>query len=406
MRARTRPADVARQAREAERHAPMIVQAALIGIGLDLGRKREAERFLAAGLPTLPVTPRSAPGCARARRAQACEAGQRISTTSSGASAASAAAGDGRGGDRPSLQRRGDVVMAVEARALERHEELAGLDAAAVDGDACGPPVAGPVRRPPVAATASAAVQAMLIAPPHRGAGFGAVVEGMGPAPMVWPVSWPLPAMTSRSRGRARRRPGGSRPAVADLERIRAPARTSRRIAAGFSLRDCRRDDDAIGQPRGDLAISGVCPVAIAAAAEDDDQPAAGMGRSAMSRPPARRACGNSRHRSARHWDAGPRARCGRARRPARHHGEHPLHRLAASDGEAEGGQEIVCLEAAATERRGCRAGEGLDEQALALGLRLLLHKPQIAALATESDQAMACPVLAAASWANSGASR
>ena len=60
--------DVARQAREAERHAPMIVQAAFIGVGLDLGRKREAQRFLGAGLADAAGDAHQARPAARASR--------------------------------------------------------------------------------------------------------------------------------------------------------------------------------------------------------------------------------------------------------------------------------------------------------------------------------------------------
>src|SRR3546814_9778391 len=47
------------------------------------------------------------------------------------------------GGGGARLDRLAGEVVAVERRSLQRHEEVAGLDAARVDGDAGGPPVAG-----------------------------------------------------------------------------------------------------------------------------------------------------------------------------------------------------------------------------------------------------------------------
>ena len=149
--------------------------------------------------------------------------------------------------------------------------------------------------------------------------------------------------------------------AVADLERIRGGgqdlAADGRRILAA---RIVVGDDDAIGEPRGDLAhLRTLAAVAIAAAAEDDDQPAAGMGtqrgQHRLQRAGLvgivdidRRAIGMLGHALDAAMDAGE----------ARHHGERPVRRLAAGDGEAEGGQEIVGLEGAGDRKeRGSRGG-------------------------------------------------
>ena len=229
---------------------------------------------------------------------------------------------------------------------------------------------------------------------------------------MVWPVSWPLPAMTSRSPGAELGDGAGGSPAR------RSPISSASGRAGQDLAADRRRilaarivvgDDDAIGEPRGDLAHQrALAAVAIAAAAEDDDEPAAGMGakrgQHRLQRVGLvgvvdidRRAIGMLGHALDAARDAGE----------ARHRGEHPVHRLAAGDGEAEGGQEIVGLEGAGDRKeQALAAAEGLDDEALALGLGLLLDQPQIAALPAEGDQAMAVlAVLAAASWANSGAS-
>ena len=194
--------DLARQAGEAQRHAPMVVEAAFIGIGLGLGGERQAKRFLAAGLADAAGDTHEARPAARpAGETQPGQPGERILHRQQrriGGECLRPAMDEG--GDRPSLQRRGDIVMSVEARALECDEELAGLDAAAVDGDSHGLPFGGPGEAPAGGGdgfggrpgdahrTASAAARASALSS-----------KGWVQPAMVWPVSWPLPAMTSRS---------------------------------------------------------------------------------------------------------------------------------------------------------------------------------------------------------------
>ena len=111
--------------------------------------------------------------------------------------------------------------------------------------------------------------------------------KGSTLSPTIWPCSWPLPARRMMSSGPASataaaiasRRPrhlAGARRASQDVapdrRRILAP-----RIVVG--------DDDEVGQPGRDRAHLGpLADVAVAAGAEDDDQPAPGVGPERLDR--------------------------------------------------------------------------------------------------------------------------
>ena len=103
-------------------------------------------------------------------------------------------------------------------------------------------------------------------------------------SPIIWVVSWPLPAITHhvarRGAGRARaamaaRRSGST---VDGRRRSAMPATTASMIASGSSLRGLSEvTTTAVGEPGGDLAHPRpLGRVAVAAAAEHDDHPAAG----------------------------------------------------------------------------------------------------------------------------------
>ncbi len=135
---------VARHARERQRHAPVIVEAADGGGGLALRFEGDAQRLLGAGLADAAGHAQDFCGRAVARRAaQGFERLLRVGDEDQGGvggDAVGTAAGENAAGFF--LQRRGDEIMAVEGRTDERDEKLARLHRAAVDRDAGRLPIA------------------------------------------------------------------------------------------------------------------------------------------------------------------------------------------------------------------------------------------------------------------------
>src|SRR6202007_961637 len=95
-------------------------------------------------------------------------------------------------------------------------------------------------------------------------------------APMVWPVSWPLPAISStspRSSSATARRIASLRSGTSPAPR--AAVMTAARIAAGIVV----RESDGVGFLGGDGAHQRpLAGVAVAAGAEHHDQPVADIG--------------------------------------------------------------------------------------------------------------------------------
>ena len=150
-------------------------------------------------------------------------------------------------------------------------------------------------------------------------------------SPMTWYFSWPLPAMMTRSPGFGgadrlldRQAPIGigRRTASRTLRR----ARLGRRHEAALDLFDdperilrarvVGRQHDEIAQPRGDGAHQRpLGAIAIAAAAEDGDEPALGERPRRLEQIlAARRRCARSRRRRARRRSRPRRSGTGRAR--------------------------------------------------------------------------------------------
>ena len=192
--------------------------------------------------------------------------------------------------------------MAVGALALQREEQVARLDLARIEGDAAR--LEGAMdgcRRWRRRFRRRSTARSCRALPRDRD-----VVERqhlMSP-PTIWPCSWPLPASRMMSSGPASaiaaaiasRRPPISRAPG-------APARMSRRIAAGSSLRGLSSVTMTRSARRAATApISGaLADVAVAAGAEDDDQPARWHAAAAPRSPlRSRRAYGHNRHRPAR----------------------------------------------------------------------------------------------------------
>ena len=173
-------------------------------------------------------------------------------------------------------ERRVDELVAVVDRARHRDEQVARPDLAAVEGDP------GDFER---RARRAAGRGRDLGGGPQRAhaahsRATSASSNGSTRSPMIWPVSWPLPATSTMSPARAiriasaiaSRRPAISvapgapaRIAGADLRRVLAA-----RIVVG--------DDDQVGQARRDRAhLRPLALVAVAAGAEHGDQPAFDM---------------------------------------------------------------------------------------------------------------------------------
>src|SRR3974390_485843 len=233
--------DIRRTARKRQWYAPMIVVGRSRGMRFAFSRQRKPQRFFCSGLAD-----RSGDGDhfalkPRARRTRepaqtvehvvndepwriACKLRPLVARDDHKASAG--------------LQRRIDKIVPITVVALDREEGFAGRNRARVDGDA------GHARR-----------QAADFGRTHRrGHGIDSPERshsapkaartaswsenGNIRSPTIWPVSWPLPAISSTSPSFRRltavriaspRSPISSAP--------RAAARIPRRIAAGFSLR-------------------------------------------------------------------------------------------------------------------------------------------------------------------------
>jgi hypothetical protein len=126
------------------------------------------------------------------------------------------------------------------ARGLERHEQIARLQRAGVDGHAGGRPVA--LRRPPVAAAASEAVQSAHASPPSSAATATLACSHRRRADRRRRRSArshaPCPRSAAHRPGPAhRRRAGSPRPGRRPRSRPGQPSSTAARIAAGSSLR-------------------------------------------------------------------------------------------------------------------------------------------------------------------------
>ena len=134
-----------RQARQRQRHAPMIVEAAGIGEGLGLAGKGETQRFLGAGLADA-ARDADEPRLA-ARPASAAQASQRekriVHHEQAGVRRKTGRPAMGHGRDRALGERGRDEIMAIETRSRETYEQIARLQGAAVDGNAGRLPRAG-----------------------------------------------------------------------------------------------------------------------------------------------------------------------------------------------------------------------------------------------------------------------
>ena len=133
-----------RHPRQAERHAPMVVQVAGGGEGRVLGGKRGAQRLLGAGLAN-----RAGDRDHRAAEAHAgigAQRGQRLRGVVDHQQRRVRVHGLRRpmhhGGGRALAERVGNVVVAVEVGAGQGDEEISGFDAATVDRHAACHPVA------------------------------------------------------------------------------------------------------------------------------------------------------------------------------------------------------------------------------------------------------------------------
>ena len=348
---------VARHARQRQRHAPMVVEAAGRGDGAALALERALQRLLGSGLADAAgdaddLRRRCA---ARAARPSASSAVMRIAddqqrrvrATPGGSAPPAPRRRPWRARRRRNRGRRNSVRRA-------RRRDRRRATRAAVDRDAARGPVAR-VRAPPVAAAASAEVQSGVMparlpssatasrARRHRRR------DGSSP-PTIWPLLVALAGDQQHVAGLQHREAArmASR-AVADLARARgSAARMARRITAGSSLRGLSSVTmTTSARPRGDLAhLRPLAGVAVAAAAEHDDEPAAAMGaqrRRAPSR--ARRAYARNRRSPARHWRGSPHAAAGRARPAAAAARRGPLDRRAGGEGKTERRQRIARLE-------------------------------------------------------------
>ena len=232
---------VGRQARERQRHAPMIVERRGRGVRRRRSPTAPARAIsLALVLPTEPVigedSCRAAPPRGFARAAP-CRAACRRRRTAGRPPAigreTSAADGAGLEGAR-------DVVVAVVRVALDGDEQVAGLERARVDRDAGRGPFERRGRRPRAPAPSSFGVQSgrVMRRSPAPPALSSASENGSTRSPTIWPVSWPLPAMTSASPGSSSLTPSRIASARSPISRAPgAPARIAARIAAGFSER-------------------------------------------------------------------------------------------------------------------------------------------------------------------------
>src|SRR5260221_1053731 len=223
--------------------APLIVEAADRGVGQALARQRNPQRLLGPGLADAP-SDADDPGMAAPprRAAERRQGGQRIADDEQRRIASDAVGRlcDERRGSPP-RERVGDEGVAIEIRPLERDEEVAGGDGAAVDrhaGDGevaacraagCRDEVAGgPQRAHGLICAKAATISRATVASS----------KGWTVSPTIWPVSWPLPAITRRS-------PLASSAMAVSIAERRSPismasgqaARMAARTISGRSLR-------------------------------------------------------------------------------------------------------------------------------------------------------------------------
>ena len=193
---------VARQRRQRQRHAPVIV----VGRGRDMGAAQRvqgmAQNFLGGGLAGAAGDGKDfgvAAGAGGAGQIFQPALGvgdgeQAARSTPSGARDTSAA---------PALAAKAarDKIMAVAIVALQRHEQIAFLQGAGVDRK----PVHGKARAGLAQGGAfgfGGGPQRHAARPPMARAALTASSrseKGMTLPPIYWPVSWPLPAITSTS---------------------------------------------------------------------------------------------------------------------------------------------------------------------------------------------------------------
>src|SRR5262245_33014037 len=236
------------QTRERERHAPMIVVGGDRGVGLSAGRARKAQRLLRACLADragdadyLGVRTRTGGACEGAQAVEDLGHGeQRRVLDAAEVQPAATVGGDDR---QPgaALECGRHELMAVAVVPGDGEERFAQQDAAAVDRNAADRGrqragalgahrlrhgVDGPERLAHAGFPSSAAATASWS------------LNGSVCLPMIWPVSWPLPATSSTSPRRSsaiaeaiasRRSPISIAPGAA--------LRIAARMAAGSSLR-------------------------------------------------------------------------------------------------------------------------------------------------------------------------
>ena len=263
---------IARHPREAERHAGMVVVA--FDRAMDLARpvavERGEQRFLGAGLADRAGDAEDGRAAALARRtAERLERGEGVADEN-------VRSADRLRDDRPRSARGEcafDELVTVVDGARHCDEQVAGLNLAAVEGDAGDFETARwRCRRSRRRFRRRSTARSCRALPRHQ-----RIVERKHLSPMIWPVSWPLPATSTMSPSRAMRiasaiasrRPG-------DLGRAGGPGHDRRaRIRAGSSLRGLSSVTMTMSDMRdGDRAhLRPLALVAVAAGAEHRDQP-------------------------------------------------------------------------------------------------------------------------------------
>ena len=220
------------------------------------------------------------------------------------------------------------------------------------------PPAAqSPTARPPVAADglaprSTAALMRRSPAAARAARQTAASSNGMRHVPaMVWPVSWPLPATSSTS-------PGPQLATAAAMACARSPISTAPGAAcqhrrggspAGSSLRGLSSVTiHPVGAPRRDCAHHRpLAGIAVAAAAEDDDQPALACGPQRQQRLLQRvRRVGVVDEDGGTRWDGAPPAPSGPGHPRSRHRRRRHGGVAAARQHEAQGRQRVPGLEA------------------------------------------------------------
>src|SRR5262245_16455916 len=232
-------------ARERERHAPMIVVGSDGSVGLSAPPKRETQRLLRAGLADGAGDRDDLRPCTRARRVrQVTQTLEHVSDDEQrrvpGKVVAPVGCNDRKA--RTRLERGLNEVVAVAVVALDGEERFPGRNRACVDRDARHLGRQPTRRRSADRGKHRPDGPERLIGhatlPASAAATASWSLNGDTCLPMIWPVSWPLPAISSTSpRHRSsierliasRRSPISSAPGAA--------SRIAARIAAGFSLR-------------------------------------------------------------------------------------------------------------------------------------------------------------------------